>query len=125
MFVGGLVGRTTQRRRLHPQTLQGNRLAAIRAVTVLPAIQTLQSGFHLSQFAEVALLLYAAKIQQLPLRRLVLAVRHFVRRSAAQFALILLASVDFGAQFPQATVQRIAQLRQISLSGEVHGLWFR
>ena len=77
MFAGGLARRTAQRRRLHPQTLQGNRLAAIRAVAVDPAIRTLQGG------------------------------------------------VNFGAQFPQTVVQRIAQLRQMSLGGEFHGLSFR
>lgn len=79
MFAGGLARRTAQRRGLHPQTLQGNRLAAIRAVAVGRAIQTLQGGFHLGHLVEVALLLNAGKIQQLPLRGLVLAIRHFTR----------------------------------------------
>ena len=79
MFAGGLARRTAQGRWLYPQPLCGNRLTAIPAIAVSPAIQTLQGRFHLGHFVDVALLLCAAKFRQLPLRRVVLAIRHFMR----------------------------------------------
>ena len=79
MFEGGLARRAPLRRGLHLQTLQGDRLAAIRTVAVAPGIETLQSRFHLGHFVEIALLLHAAKVRQQALRRLVLAVRHLMR----------------------------------------------
>ena len=125
MFTSGLARRTAQRRRLHPQTLHSNRVAAILAIAEGFVIQTLQGGLHLRHFVDVALLLHATKIEHLPLRRVVLAVRYFVSRVTGQLALSLHGGIDLGSQFPQAVVERIAHLRQMSLGGQVHGLQFR
>ena len=79
MFKGVLARRAPLRRRLHPQTLQGNWLAAIRTVAEVPCIETLQSGFHLDHLVEVALLLRATQVRELLPCRLVLSVRHLMR----------------------------------------------
>ena len=79
MFVRSLALRASLRCGLHLQALQGDWIAAVRAVAVGRGVETLQSSFHLDNFIEVALLLCAVEIRLLPQACLLLAVHHLVR----------------------------------------------
>jgi len=93
MLAFRLATCTALRRGLHQQTLQRDRLAAIRTVAVDAAVEPMQGRFDLRHLVGVA---------------------HRLR--------IVLGGASLGDQIVQPIGQQISQGRQVGLCGDVHGV---
>ena len=105
------------------QARQGDPLAAISAGAVGPAFKSMQGGFNLSHFVDVALLLGTFPVRTQVLRGLVFAVGDLARTAVAKLPLSLLVSMQLSTQLQPPIGQTTAQFFQLSLCCETHHGW--
>jgi hypothetical protein len=122
VFVSRLTGRTAHSRRLHQQAVHRDGLTAGATIAECSGVEAPQRRLDLGEVVAVALLLRAAHVLELALRRFVLAVCDLVGRDWRSFALCQLGRVHFREQLLPSIVQKAAKRGQVSLGRNVHAV---